>query len=341
MSPDLLDSAIHESFNTRHAAVTFEWTGGESFLAGMDFYKQVVKSQKRHANKDFENCVQTSGYLFDKDLIDFFVENHFRISLTIDGPDEIHDFNRPAGKNKPSLQRILETRDYIAEKQGSCGAIVTITKRTLGKEGAILDLFRSLSINYFHSNPYIYFDAHRVRDEEIALTNAEYASYFVNQFNAWFETGRKSPTPITLDYILKYSAAGAGSANTLCTFVGKCLTNFIAIVPNGDAYPCPKFTGMKNMLLGNIGETPMQDILSDKSPPMRKFIEDRIAAIQKCERSHCPHLFLCNAGCPYYSLIASGGKNIRNQDCLCEGKTMIFDYLGGIVESLKADQGLQ
>ncbi len=341
MSPGLLEAAIRQSFDTRHAAVFFEWTGGESFLAGKAFYKRAAQYQERHANKYFTNAVQTSGYLLDKDLIDFFVDHRFHISLTIDGPAEVHDFNRPTPKNRPSLGNVLATRDYIAKKQGSCDAIVTVTKKTLGKEGAILDFFRSLGVNNFHSNPYVYFHAHDVGDEGIALSNEDYASYFVNQFNAWSEKGRKSPTPATLDYVMNSSAAGAGLPNALCTFGGKCLTNFVAIAPNGDAYLCPKFTGMKKMLLGNIGETSIRELLSERSPAMAKLIANRIAAINKCEKDQCRHLLICNSGCPYHSLIAGRGKNIKHRDWLCEGKTTVFDYLGGVVASLMASQGLQ
>jgi len=336
MSPELLDKAIAQSFQTRHAAVTFEWTGGESFLVGIDFYRQVAESQERYASKGFTNTVQTSGYLFDKALIDFLVEHRFHISLTIDGPEAVHDFNRPAPRGKPSLHKILTTRDYIVERQGSCGAIVTITKRSLGREGEILDLFRSLGISYFHSNPYIYFDGHRVKEQGIALTNEDYATYFINQFNAWFEQGQRMPTPVTLDYALKCLSTGSGLPNALCTFGGRCLTNFIAIAPNGDAYPCPKFIGMKAMLLGNIGGAPMGELLSDNSLRMERLIADRVAAMNGCEEIGCNYLYLCNGGCPYYSLVAGGGKDIRSRDRLCGGKMMLFSYLDGVIASCRA-----
>ncbi len=335
MAPELLDEAIRQAFGTRHARVGFEWTGGEPFLAGIDFYRDVVRFQRKHASKEFTNIVQTSGYLFDRELIDFFVENGFHISMTIDGPRDVHDFNRPAAGGRPSLKTILATRDYIVEKQGSCGAIVTVTRKSLGNEGAILDLFRSLGINYFHSNPYVYFDGNHVKDKDIALSPEDYASYYINQFNTWFERGRSMPTPVTVDYILQCLAAGGGLSNTLCTFGGRCLGSFIAIVPNGDAYLCPKFTGSPNMRLGNIGDREIAQLLSGEAGPMRKVITDRVAAINKCERRRCRHMFICNNGCPYYSFIAGNGKHIRNRDRLCEGKRMVFDYLEAVMTALK------
>lgn len=336
MVAELLDDAIKQSFETRHdAAVTFEWTGGEAFLAGIDFYRQVVNSQRKHATRNYTNSVQTSGYLLDRKLIDFLVANDFRISLTIDGPEDVHDFNRPAPRGKPSFQQILKTRDYIVEKQGACGAIVTVTKRTLGREGAIIDLFHSLGINSFHSNPYLYFDAHRVNDASIALSAEDYAAYFINQFNAWFDEGVKRPTPITLDYVLRSLAAGGGLPNTLCAFGGKCLTNFVAFAPNGDAYLCPKFIGMESMRLGNITETPLRELLAERAPSMEKLIDQRKSAIDNCAREGCRYLSICNSGCPYHSFIASGGRNIGSRDRLCEGKQMVFGYLESVFAGFK------
>jgi uncharacterized protein len=334
MSRDLSTRAIEQAFDTHHQEVVFEWTGGEPFLAGIDFFKHVNRIQQKYAKKKFHNVVQTSGYLYDEKLIDFLVKNHFHLSTTIDGPEDIHDFNRPANGHKPSLSKILKTRSYIVEKQGACGSICTVTKKSLGKEAQILKYYRSLKMNSFHSNPYIFFPGHFVKDQSIALTGEDYASYFINQFNAWFEQGEKIPVPTTIDHLLRSISTSKEVSNALCTFGGRCLTNFIAIAPGGDAYTCPKFIGMETMSLGNIGGATIADILSDRSPQMSKMINERISAINKCEKENCQYLYLCNSGCPYYSFIASDGVNIKNKDCLCDGKKMVYQYLNSVADAL-------
>jgi len=334
LNKELLSRAIRQSFDTHHKEVVFEWTGGEPFLAGIDFYKNANEIQQKYANKKFHNVVQTSGYLHDKKLIDFLVKNYFYLSMTIDGPGDIHDFNRPANSNRPSLNRILKTRDYIVKKQGTCGAICTITKKSIGKEAQILKYYRSLKIKSFHSNPYIFFSKSFVKDKSIALTNEDYASYFINQFNAWFEQGKKIPIPTTIDYILRCTKAKKELSNTICAFGGRCLTNFIAIAPSGDTYTCPKFIGHETMSLGNINKATIADILSDKSPQMSKIINERISAISKCEKENCKYLYLCNCGCPYYSFISSDGENIKKKDFLCNGKKMVYQYLNSIADAL-------
>ncbi len=335
VSADLLEKVISQAFDTRHHAVTFEWTGGEALLLGIDFFKSVVELQKKYAKKSYYNCVQTSGYLFDKELIDYLVDNKFVLSITIDGTKEIHDANRPAQNSNSSFDKVMETRAYIEKKQGFCGFISTVTKNNLGHEGEILEFFSQLGIDSFHSNPYIYFDKNIVKDSEIALGNKEYASYFISQFNAWYERGQIEPVPMTIDYFMHGLSSKMSSSHTLCVFGGRCLTNFIAVTPNGDCYNCPKFTGHPNMRLGNLNEMSIKDILDmDKNEKMNDLIHQRLDAIHKCEDSHCRFAYLCNGGCPYYSFIASGGENISEKDCICQGKTTVFEYLDSVKDAI-------
>ncbi len=329
---DLLEAAIRSAFDTRHCEVSFEWTGGEPFLAGIDFYRKVDRLQKQYATKPYANTIQTSGYVHDRKLIVWLAAHGFHISSTIDGPPELHDFQRPASGGGPSLATVLATRETIIEHQGHCGCICTVTQNSLGKEGAILDFYRSLGIEAFHSNPYHFFAQNLVGDESISLDADGYAAYFISQFNAWFEGGRKLPMPGTLNYVLRSLVAGVGLKQSVCTFGGRCLTNFLAITPDGDAWLCPKFAGFDVMCLGNVGEMSIPDILSDANPAMAQLIDQRLQSICACEAEECRFQYLCNAGCPYYSFIASGGRNIAAKDSLCAGKQLLFEYLESVVE---------
>lgn len=331
---NILELAIKQSFETTHKYVTFEWTGGEPLLVGLDFFRKVVDFQNKYATKPYNNCVQTSGNFFDEKLIDFLLSKKFQISTTIDGIESIHDKNRPTSNNKPSFRNVLKTREYINKKGQSCGFISTITKNNLGYEKECLDLFRNLGIYSFHSNPYIYYAKNKVKDSSIALSNEDYARYFIAEFNAWIEGGKIQPIPRTVNDIITCLKNKKPIHSTLCSFGGRCLTNFIALTPNGDAYNCPKFTGSENMLLGNITKQPISEILSIRSNIIDKMINQRILAINKCKESGCGYFYICNGGCPYYSFIASNGENLSDKDCLCEGKTLLFRYIDSVIGSI-------
>lgn len=328
----MLELAIKQSFETRHDHVVFEWTGGEPLLVGIDFFKKVVKYQKKYATKPYSNGLQTSGNLLDTELIDFLIDENFGISTTIDGTEEIHNQNRPTHSGSGSYQMVQKTREYIRKKGQFCGFISTITKNNLGHEKEMLDLFRSLEINSFHSNPYVYYEKNIVKDNSIALSNEDYARYFIAEFNAWVESGKIKPIPRTVNDIVQCLKHKQPSHNTICTFGGRCLTNFIALTPNGDAYNCPKFTGSDNMMLGNITKHSIKDLLSTKSNAISKMIDQRVSAINECQNKKCEYFYICNGGCPYHAFIASNGNDIKSVDCLCEGKTLLFQYLESVIE---------
>lgn len=333
---DMLEKAIRQAFGTRHKSVVFEWTGGEAFLVGIDFYKKVVDFQKKHATKEYSNAVQTSGCLLDKELIDYLIENDFSISTTLDGPKEIHNANRPTAKGKESYDLVQETRRYFKEKTGrNMGFIATITKNNLGREKEMLDFVASQGLNSFHSNLYVFFSKYIVKDKSIALDNEDYARYFISEFNAWIDSGKEKPIPTIVDYVMRCIATQRPAHETLCSFGGRCLTNFVALIPSGDAYVCPKYTGDDNMCLGNITKTEIKDFLSVDSPMMSRLIDERVRAISNCEEKGCKYFHICNGGDPYYSYIASNGENVMAEDCMCKGKTMLFEYLESIYDEIK------
>ena len=333
---EILEMAIRQAFGTRHKNVVFEWTGGEAFLVGSDFYKNVVYYQKKHATKEYENCVQTSGCLLDKELMNFLIENNFSISTTLDGPKEIHNANRPTHNGEESYDLVQKTRRYYKEKTGrNMGFIATITKNNLGHEKEMMDFVASQKLNSFHSNPYVFFPNYLIKDKSIALDNEDYARYFISEFNAWIDSGKEHPIPAIVDYFMQCIATKQPAQETLCSFGGRCLTNFVALIPNGDAYVCPKYTGNDNMRLGNITKTEIKDLLSVDSPMISKLIDERIQAITNCEKKGCKYFYICNGGDPYYSYIASNGENVIEEDCMCKGKTMVFEYLESIYSEIK------
>lgn len=332
---EVLETAIRQAFGTRHNRVVFEWTGGESFLVGIEFYKKVVNFQRKYATKEYDNCVQTSGCVLDKELIDFMIEHNFSISTTLDGPEYIHNANRPTANGEKSFEKVQETRRYYKEKTGrNMGFISTITMNNIGHEKEMMDFVASQGLSSFHSNPYVFFSKYLVKDKSLAINNEDYARYFISEFNAWVDSGREKPIPTIVDYIIKCIATKQPSHKTLCSFGGRCLTSFIALIPNGDAYVCPKYTGNDNMMLGNITVTEIKDLLSPESPKMSKLINERVTALTNCERKGCKYFYICNGGDPYYSYIASGGENIEEEDCMCEGKTMLFEYLDSVYDEL-------
>lgn len=111
LSFDLLEKLVKDAFATRHTSISFEWTGGEALLAGQSFYEKVLELQKIYAPKDktFSNCIQTSGGLYNENFYDFLIENKFSLGLTIDGPKDLHESQRPTKGGSSSFETVLKS----------------------------------------------------------------------------------------------------------------------------------------------------------------------------------------------------------------------------------------
>lgn len=333
LSLDLVEKLIKDSFNTRHTHINFEWTGGEALLAGMDYYKKILELQKKYAphNKTYHNCIQTSGGIYNIKFYDFLIENEFNISLTIDGPREIHEAQRPTKGLNSSFDTVIKSYHYIKSKQGRCGVLCTLTKNSVNKHKEILEFFRSLDVELFHTNPYVYDPSKPKQDQKLAVTPEEYASYYTNQYDTYLELDDRSITPNHIHYLMK-QLSGIYKTRK-CTNSGTCLTNFINIDDVGNAAICPKFLGYEEMRLGNISENTIDEILGLENPVMQRFVEQRLKSVNGCESDGCKYLSVCNSGCPYDSFLNSEKNDISERDYLCKGKGKIYKHIESSLQS--------
>ena len=89
------------------------------------------------------------------------------------------------------------------------------------------------------------------------------------------------------------------------------------------------------MRLGNLYENKIAEILdADQNPVMKDLLEQRVKILNKYLDNSCRFAFLCNGGCPYLAYIASGGMNVSEKDCTCEGKSMVMEYIESVRNAL-------
>lgn len=85
--------------------------GGEPLL-NFGFINKMVKYTKKIAdNIKFE--ITTNGSLLDEDKIKFIVENNLGLSISLDGPQQIHDRFRKFESNKPTHNLIIKRIEYL------------------------------------------------------------------------------------------------------------------------------------------------------------------------------------------------------------------------------------
>ena len=111
-------------------------------------------------------------------------------------------------------------------------------------------------------------------------------------------------------------------AGTVCTFVD-CMQNTFAVGPDGSIYPCYRFVGMPEYVMGHVRDRPTQEQLagSEAGRKMQAFKEyvDR-------ECKGCKHIRYCRGGCPYNAIAPNNGE-IKGVDPHCIAYKRIFDEI--------------
>ncbi len=109
---------------------------------------------------------------------------------------------------------------------------------------------------------------------------------------------------------------------TICTFVD-CMGDTFAVGPDGSIYPCYRFVGMPEYVMGNVYNHPSRETLanSDAWKVMHQFKE---YVNQQC--SGCTHIRYCRGGCPYNAIVHNNGE-LRGVDPYCVAYKKIFDEI--------------
>ena len=124
--------------------VNMSWHGGEPLLAGMDFYRDVVETQKRLVEQGtkFTNNVQSNFTLMTREFARLFRENGFTVGTSLDGMAEIHDRLRtyPCGKGTHAdVMRGIE----VARGEGlGVGVLAAYSRPMLGREMEVYDFMK-------------------------------------------------------------------------------------------------------------------------------------------------------------------------------------------------------
>jgi uncharacterized protein len=151
-----------------------------------------------------------------------------------------------------------------------------------------------------------------------ALSPEKYGELLVYLLDKYLE----NMSQIEVRNINDYCRCVFTGRGTVCTFVD-CMENTFAVGPDGSIYPCYRFVGMQEYVMGHVRDQPSQKELAE-SPAgvrMRAFKE---YVDQECKG--CKHIRYCRGGCPYNAIAPTNGE-IKGVDPHCIAYQRIFDEI--------------
>ena len=289
-----LDFLIENSGTRRNLEVDF--FGGEplmNFQVVKDLVAYARSVEKQH-NKNFRFTLTTNGMLIDDDMIDFCNRECHNVVLSLDGRKEVHDRYRVDYAGKGSWERIVPKFQKLVEARGGKGYYMrgTFTHANpdfLEDIKTMLDLgFTELSMEPVVCAPGDPAELTEA-DREIVKDQYEKLAMLMRQRD-------KEGKPFTFYHYMidlqggpciykRISGCGSG-------------TEYMAVTPWGDLYPCHQFVGDEKYLLGNIFDGVQNTAIQDE------FMGCNVYARKECR--DCWARLYCSGGCAANAYHATG-----------------------------------
>ena len=245
-----LDFLIANSGSRHNLEVDF--FGGEP-LMNWQVVKDLVaygREQEKIHNKKFRFTLTTNGVLLNDEVMEFCNKEMGNVVLSIDGRKEVHDFMRPFRKGAGSYDLILPKFQKFAESRNQDKYYVrgTFTHHNLDFSQDVLHLadlgFKQISVEPVVADPS---EEYALREEDLPKIMEEYdllAKEMIKRekegkgFNFFHFMIDLTGGPCVYK---RLSGCGSG-------------TEYLAVTPWGDFYPCHQFVGEEEYLMGNVDE---------------------------------------------------------------------------------------
>lgn len=282
-----------------HYNLDIDFFGGEPLL-NFDLVKKTVayaKSKEDEYNKHFNFTLTTNGVLLDDEIIDYLNENMKNVVLSLDGRKEKHDEFRKTLDGRGSFDKIVPKFQKLVQKRGDKEYYMrgTFTANNLDFTEDIktyLDLgFKRTSLEPVVGNSK---EDYALKDEHLEKIYDEYeklADMMIDGID-------KDDEFIFYHYMIDLNngpcvhkrISGCGSG-----------TEYMAVTPMGDLFPCHQFVGNDDFKIGNVFDGIGNfDLIED-------FKKNNLYSQEKCK--DCWAQMYCSGGCAANNFNATGDIN--------------------------------
>ena len=289
-----LDFLIENSGHRTNLEVDF--FGGEP-LMNWDVVKQLVayaRTQEEPNHKKFRFTLTTNGMLIDDDVIDFANREMSNVVLSLDGRKEIHDRLRVDYAGNGSYDRIVPRFQKLVASRGGKNYYMRGTF-THANPDFTKDVFHMADLGFteLSMEPVVCApgDPAALTAEDLEIVKEQYEILAKDMLRR-----EKEGKPITFyHYMLDLTGgpcvykriSGCGSG-----------TEYMAVTPWGDLYPCHQFVGEEKYKLGNIWDGVTNTALREDFRACNAY------ARKECD--DCWARLYCSGGCAANAYHATG-----------------------------------
>ena len=306
-----LDFLVENSGNRTNLEVDF--FGGEP-LMNWQVVKDLVmyaRSIEKEKGKNFRFTLTTNGVLVDDDVIEFANKEMHNVVLSLDGRKEIHDAVRVDYAGNGSWERIVPRFQKFVEARGDREYYMrgTFTHANPDFTKDINEMLR-LGFNKLSMEPVVCApdDAAALTQEDLPVVLEQYEILAKDMLEK-----EKEGKPYTFYHYMidlkggpciykRISGCGSG-------------TEYMAVTPWGDLYPCHQFVGDEKFLLGNVFDGVTNNDIREEFRSCNVYVRP--------ECKDCWAKLYCSGGCAANAYHATGSiRGIYEYGCTLFKKRM-------------------
>lgn len=327
MSKEILEQYIAQRIAAAAGgSAHFEWHGGEPTLLGLDYFKRIVRLQRKHrpGGHGITNGIQTNGLRINAAWADFFAREQWSVGLSLDGLMEVHDKYRKTGDGRPTHRRILRSFEMLSRRDVFVNVLCVLNEANAARPEATYAFFRDLGVRFLQFLPLVT-PASGNQPHPAAATPEAIGEFLCCVFDIWIAGDVGRIVIQTFDEALRPIY---GLPHALCIHAETC--GRVAVLErDGSFYACDHFVDSE-YLIGNLRERSIANLINDP----------RMVAFEMLKKETLPHicracafLAFCNGGCPKDRIVPDpdGGFSINY---LCPAYKRFFAHAQPALERL-------
>lgn len=288
-----LDYLVENSGSRRNLEVDF--FGGEP-LMNFQLVKDLVdygRSIEEANNKNFRFTITTNGVLLDDDNIDFINENMDNVVLSLDGRKHINDNMRQTINGEGSHDIILPKFKKLVDKRGDKDYYIrgTFTNKNIDFTKDVLHYYKE-GFKNTSIEPVVTPEEmdYALRQEHLQDVLDEYENFS----KEYIEIKKMDKEFLFFHFMIDLEQGPCMIKRAVGCGAG---SEYLAVTPDGDIYPCHQFVGEKEFLLGDIW------LGVQKTELQSQFKNSNVYTKDEC--SKCWAKFYCSGGCHANSYYAN------------------------------------
>jgi His-Xaa-Ser system radical SAM maturase HxsB len=333
MSVETMESAIDRLFEAPSRDLKVEFQGGEPLLA-FDRIRTIVESIERRNESEarhIEYVIASTLNDISAEQLEFCRAHNINLSTSIDGPEDLHNRNRPR-RSRDSFSRTIAGIHAARAVLGNdaVSALTTITREGLKSPEAIIDTYVSLGFSSIFLRPLSPYGFARLTRDKIGYSVDEFLQFYDRALAHLVQLNLKGTyieeayttfllqhilTPFPTGYVDLRSPTGAA--------LGTLVYNYDGEVYASDEGRMLAEIGDRTFHLGHVRKS-YRELL--ESPAAQSLIESGVAeSLPGC--CDCAFLPYCGADPVFHHAEQGTLRGHRPTSAFCQKQTALFQRL--------------